>query len=84
MSDKIFEEDFDMNRSFAETYFKVLADPKIDQEIKWFCILELLHDESVSLRKAHELCVEYGLLKNSYLELHYSLGNIWNKYYETK
>lgn len=64
----------------------ILHNKEVDNEIKLFTILHLLHYEYISIHKAHELCTEIGLfsdhwmaIEDKFLKLRNSNDNTTNK-----
>jgi hypothetical protein len=70
------------NEKWLNATMDVVKDSKVDQEVKLYCILDLLHSGGVSFQKAKELCVETGLFKNHWTEVDSKLGGIWGEYYK--
>ena len=67
---------------WAKATYNIVIDPKLeDKEIKLYCILELLYNEKISLRKSFELCTKIGLFSDCWMNIDYKLSNIWNKYF---
>lgn len=59
-------------------YKKILDSSDIPKENKLFCILDMLHDEIISLAKAKELCYEVKLFDKSPTELDFEVTNLFN------
>jgi hypothetical protein len=63
--------------------FEIITDKNLDnKEIKLFCILNLLHEEEISLHKAHELCTEAGLFSDHWMVIDAQATEIWGNYYK--
>lgn len=71
-----------MNDNWAKAFFDILKDQDVNKEIKLFIILDLLHDETISLHKAQELCTECGLFSNHWMNIDVQLTEIWPKYFK--
>lgn len=69
------------NDKWFETHYKIIQDKDVDKEIKLFCILQLLHDECISLSKSLELCTEIGLFSEHWVAIDEKVINIWQKYF---
>lgn len=64
---------------------KIIEDRNIaDKEVKLFLILYLLHNKSISLRKAYELCTEIKLFSTSWTKIDVKVADIWGKIYKEK
>lgn len=69
------------DEKWFNTHCKIIQDENVDKEIKLFCILQLLHDEYISLHKAHELCTEIGLFSDHWITIDAKTTGIWQKYF---
>jgi len=67
----------------TEALFKMLNDNDMSKEMKLFIILDLLHEEDISLHKAHELCTENGIFSKYWIELENECIPIFQKYYNS-
>jgi hypothetical protein len=66
---------------WINAHYKILADKDVDKETKLFAILFLLHDDHISLHKAHELCTEYGLFSDHWMTLDAWMAENFHNYY---
>ena len=55
-----------MDEILHEVASEILGHKKTTKEMKIFLIIEMLDEKLIKRKEAHELCVEYGLYKNSY------------------
>ena len=79
---------FDLHREITtkdkwfETHYKIIKDININnKEIKLMSIIELLSEESISRKKAFELCYEIGIFTKSPIEVDCELTEIWEGIY---
>lgn len=73
-----------INKWFSANY-EIITDKNLDnKEVKLFCILALLHEEKISLHKAHELCTEVGLFSDHWMVIDTQTTEIWGNYYKNK
>jgi hypothetical protein len=70
------------NNKWFNTNIKIISDTPVDKEIKLFCILDLLHNEAISIHKAHELCTEVGLFSDEWVVIDAKVSEVWEKYWE--
>lgn len=66
----------------TKTYYKIINDEKVDNEIKTLCILELLCYEQITLKKAFELCSKHNIFSKDLLSLNQKRSELFDKYYE--
>lgn len=62
---------------FFDHYKKIILSNKIADEIKIFCILELLHRENISLERAREICYGIGVFKKPPSVLEEEISNLF-------
>ena len=74
------------NKSFKEKWFKtgmkILQDEEVNNEIKLFIILDMLHHREISKNKARELCTEVGLFNGHWLVIDSETTDVWLKYWK--
>lgn len=66
----------------TQVAFKIFSDEAVDKEVKLMIILNLLHDEKISLKKAYEMCEEIGLFSNSWIIVDAKFVEFWEKCYK--
>ena len=67
---------------YRDIVFKMLYDKNINKEIKLFLIIELIHNETIGLYKAYELCEEVGLFSEPWFCIDYKTTKIYEKLQE--
>lgn len=66
---------------YTSTAFKILDDETVDKDIKLYLILDLLHDNKMSLRRAYELCEKNGIFSDYWIVVDAKAIEIWEEYY---
>jgi hypothetical protein len=66
---------------YTSTAFKILEDETVDKDVKLYLILDLLHDNKISLQKAYELCEENGIFSDYKIVIDAKTIEIWEEYY---
>lgn len=70
-----------MYKDFRAAY-RLITDKSLDDdEVKLFTILELVHDNKITLDKAYELCTQEGLFTSDWKEVMKRKSETWEKYY---
>ncbi len=60
-ADKYIKRESEKNKLFLDHYFKIIESKNVTKDKKLFCILDLLYENNISLKKAQELIYEIGL-----------------------
>lgn len=72
-----------MYKKWFNAEHDIIMDKSIDDnEIKLYLILNLLHEEKISLNKAFELCTEISIFNNHWIEIDAKITKIWQNYYK--
>jgi hypothetical protein len=61
------EMELQVKKELLSDYTAIIRNKQTNKELKLFAILELLHEEIISLHKAHELCTECGLFSDHWM-----------------
>ena len=64
--------------------FAVIYGSNANAEIKLFAIMDLLHENAISLHKAHEICEDAGLFSTGWCAIDFEMSKAIEKVYKEK